>query len=109
QANNSVKWVARGLKAVGEGSKQHRHDPVREPQKALNAKLRGHDQYYGRRTNYRAIRQFYMRVLHIWREWLSRRTRGKPLTWERFAEMLRQRPLLPPRITQSSAGAGSAA
>src|SRR4029077_360414 len=56
----------------------------------LNAKLRGHYQYYGRRTHYRAIRQFYQRVRCIWREWLSRRTRGKQLTWERFAEILRQ-------------------
>jgi hypothetical protein len=30
---------------------------VNKQQKTLNAKLRGHYQYYGRRTNYRAIRQ----------------------------------------------------
>jgi Group II intron, maturase-specific domain len=81
--------------------------PVNEQQKTLNAKLRGHYQYYGRRTNYRAIRQFYQRVRCIWREWLSRRTRGKPLRWERFAAILRQYPLLLPRITQAWAGAGS--
>ena len=81
--------------------------PVNEQQKTLNAKLRGHYQYYGRRTNYRAIRQFYQRVRCIWREWLSRRTRGKQLTWERFAELLRQYPLLLPRITHARAGAGS--
>lgn len=102
-----AKRLARGLKAVGEWCKQHRHDPVSEQQKTLNAKLRGHYQYYGRRTNYRAIGQFYTRVCRIWREWLGRRTRGKPLTWERFAEMLRQYPLLRPRITQAGAGAGS--
>jgi hypothetical protein len=73
---------------------------VNEQQKTLNAKLRGHYQYYGRRTNYRAIRQFYHRVRRIWRAWLSRRTRGKPLTWERFKEILRQYPLLPPRVTR---------
>jgi hypothetical protein len=67
---------------------------VNEQQKTLNAKLRSHYQYYGRRTNYRAIRQFYQRVRCIWREWLSRRTRGKQLTWERFADILRQYPLL---------------
>ncbi|HEY6848531.1 MAG TPA: reverse transcriptase domain-containing protein [Terracidiphilus sp.] len=79
-----AKRLARGLKAVWEWCKQHRHDPVNEQQKTLNAKLRGHYQYYGRRTNYRAIRQFAQRVRCIWREWLSRRTRGKPLTWERL-------------------------
>src|SRR6201998_3870605 len=102
-----AKRLGRGLKAVWEWCKQHRHDAVNEQQKTLNAKLRGHYQYYGRRTNYRAIRQFYQRVRCIWREWLSRRTRGKQLTWARFAEILRQHPLLPPRITQARAGAGS--
>ncbi len=102
-----AKRLGRGLKAVWEWCKQHRHDAVNEQQKTLNAKLRGHYQYYGRRTNYRAIRQFYQRVRCIWREWLSRRTRGKQLTWERFAEILRQYPLLLPRITQARAGAGS--
>src|ERR1700757_4197939 len=77
-----AKRLGRGLKAVWEWCKQHRHDAVNEQQKTLNAKLRGHYQYYGRRTNYRAIRQFYQRVRCIWREWLSRRTRGKPLTWD---------------------------
>jgi RNA-directed DNA polymerase len=102
-----AKRFRRGLKAVGEWCKQHRHDPVNEQRKTLNAKLRGHYQYYGRRTNYRAIRQFYQRVCCIWRGWLSRRTRGKQLTWERFAEILRQYPLLRPRITPAGAGAGS--
>jgi len=102
-----AKRLARGLKAVWEWCRQHRHDPVSEQQNTLNAKLRGHYQYYGRRTNYRAIRQFYYRVVRIWREWLGRRTRAKPLTWERFPETLRQYPLLPTRITHASAGAGS--
>jgi Aspartyl protease len=35
---------------------QHRHDAVGEQQKTLNAKLRGHYQYYGRPSNDRAIR-----------------------------------------------------
>ncbi len=104
-----AKRLGRGLKAVWQWCKQHRHDPVSEQQKALNAKLRGHYQYYGRRTNYRALRQFYQRVLRIWREWLARRTRGKPLTWERFGEIVRQHPLLRPRITHALASTGSRA
>jgi hypothetical protein len=80
---------------------------VSEQQKALNAKLRGHYQYYGRPSNYCCIMQFYRRVRRIWREWLSRRTRGRPLTWERYSALLRQHPLLLPRITHSWAGEGS--
>jgi RNA-directed DNA polymerase len=102
-----AKRLRRGLKAMADWCKQHRHDPVSEQQKTLNAKLRGHYQYYGRPTNYRSIWQFYRKVRRIWREWLSRRTRGRPLTWDRYAEILCQYPLLRPRITHSWAGAGS--
>ena len=102
-----AKRFRRGLKAVGDWCKRHRHDPVSEQQKTLNAKLRGHYQYYGRPTNYRSIGQFYRRVQRIWKEWLGRRTRGKRLTWERFKDILRQFPLLLPRITHAWAGAGS--
>jgi hypothetical protein len=51
-----VKRLGRGLKAVWEWCKQHRHDPGNEQQKTLNAKLRRHYQYCGRRTNYRSQR-----------------------------------------------------
>jgi RNA-directed DNA polymerase len=100
------KRLRRGLKAIAEWCREHRHDPVNEQQKTLNAKLRGHYQYYGRPTNYRSLWQFYRRVCRIWREWLSRRTRGRPLTWERYMELLRQHPLLLPRIMHAWASAG---
>jgi group II intron reverse transcriptase/maturase len=92
------KRLRRGLKSIADWCKQHRHDPVSEQQKTLNAKLRGHYQYYGRRTNHASIHRFYREVCGIWRKWLSRRTRGNPLTWEKFYEVLRQNPLLTPRI-----------
>jgi RNA-directed DNA polymerase len=41
------KRLRRGLKAVAEWCQKHRHEPVAEQQKILNAKLRGHYQYYG--------------------------------------------------------------
>jgi RNA-directed DNA polymerase len=102
-----AKRLRRGLKAISDWCKEHRHEPVAEQQKTLNAKLRGHYQYYGRPTNYHSLWQFYRRIRCVWREWLSRRTRGRPLTWQRFAEILRQYPLLRPRITHAWAGAGS--
>jgi RNA-directed DNA polymerase len=102
-----AKRFCRGLKAIWDWCRQHRHDPVNEQQQTLNAKLRGHYQYYGRATNYASLWQFYRRVRRIWREWLSRRTRGKRLTWDRFDEVLHQFPLLPPRITHTWARTGS--
>lgn len=102
-----AKRLRRGLKAIADWCQQHRHEPVSEQQKTLNAKLRGHYQYYGRPSNYCCIMQFYRRVCRIWREWLSRRTRGRRLTWERYSALLRQHPLLLPRITHFWEGEGS--
>jgi RNA-directed DNA polymerase len=101
------KRIKRGLKAIAEWCRENRHMPVEEQQKTLNAKLRGHYQYYGRPTNYRGIWQFYQEVRHIWRKWLSRRTRGKGMTWEKYVALLRKHPLLRPRITHPWSGAGS--
>ena len=104
-----AKRLRRGLKAVADWCREHRHDPVSTQQQTLNAKLRGHYQYYGRPTNYRSLVQFYRRVRRLWRTWLGRRTRGRWLTWERYVQILRQHPLLRPRITHSWAGAGRTA
>jgi len=83
--------------------------PVDEQQKTLNAKLRGHYQYYGRPTNYRSI----LAVLPEGPMYLARMA-GSPhpghgMTWERFEKILRQHPLVPPRIMYSWAGTGSSA
>jgi RNA-directed DNA polymerase len=101
------KRLRRGLAATAAWCQAHRHEPVGEQQKTLNAKLRGHYQYYGRPTNYRSIRQFYREVCHIWRKWLSRRTRGRGMTWEKFTAILRQHPLLRPRLFHTWRGAAS--
>jgi len=64
----------------------------------LNAKLRGHYQYYGRPTNYRNLEKFAHAVRRIWRWWLARTTRGRCLPWPRFNHILARYPLLRPRI-----------
>jgi hypothetical protein len=69
------------VKAVAQWCQQHRHDPVATQAAALNAKLRGHDQYYGRPTNYRSLEQFYRLTRRLWHKWLNRRMRGKRLAW----------------------------
>src|SRR6266850_2513691 len=101
------KRFKRGLKAIAEWCQENRHELVDEQQKTLNAKLRGHYQYYGRPTNYRSILKFYREVCQIWKKWLSRRTRGDGLTWETFKAILRRHPLMRPRILHSWQGAAS--
>jgi group II intron reverse transcriptase/maturase len=46
------KRLRRALKATTVWCRTHRHDPVETQWTTLNAKLRGHYQYYGRPTNY---------------------------------------------------------
>jgi len=70
------------------GAKEHRHAPM----ETLNAKLRGHYQYYGRPTNSQSLLKFYRGVVRIWRKWLNRRTRGNRMTWERYKQLLRRYP-----------------
>src|SRR5437762_11905751 len=103
------KRLRRGLKAIADWCRENRHDPVEEQQQTLNAKLRGHYQYYGRPSNYKSSMQFYREVCSIWRKWLSRRTRRVWLTWERYAQILRRHPLLLPWIAHSWNGEGSRA
>ena len=76
----------------------HFFEPVDQQQKTLNAKLRGHYQYYGRPTNSQSLLKFYRGVVRIWRKWLNRRTRGNRMTWERYKQLLRRYPLLSPQI-----------
>jgi RNA-directed DNA polymerase len=95
------KRLKRSLTAIADWCQQHRHDPVDSQQQMLNAKLRGHYQYYGRPTNYRSLWKFYRTVRRLWRKWLERRTRGKRLTWETYARLLDRHPLLRPRITHA--------
>jgi RNA-directed DNA polymerase len=99
--------LRRSVKAVAQWCQQHRHDPVENQAAGLNAKLRGHYQYYGLPTNYRSLQQFYRAVRRHWRTSLNRRTRGKTLDWGRFAQLLLRHPLHRPRITHAWAASGS--
>jgi group II intron reverse transcriptase/maturase len=101
------KRLRRSVKAVAQWCQQHRHDPVENQAATLNAKLRGHYQYYGRPTNYRSLWRFHRLVLRLWHKWLSRRTRGKAFVWDDFAQLLRRHPLLLPRISHAWPSPGS--
>jgi len=103
------KRLRRSVRAVAQWCQHHRHDPVEHQAAALNAKLRGHYQYYGRPTNYRCLQRFYRLVRRLWHTWLNRRTRGKTLDWVRYQRLLQRHPLLLPRICHAWASTGSPA
>lgn len=95
------KRLRRGLAAISAWCRAHLHDPLESQQRTLNAKLRGHFQYYGRQTNFRSLEKFAVAVRRIWRHWLGRRTRGRNLPWQCFLRILVRFPLLRPRITHA--------
>ncbi len=94
------KRLKRSLKAAAEWCELHMHDTLDEQRKGLNKKLRGHYEYYGRPTNYQGLWRFYRVVRRVWKGCLNRRTRGRTVTWEKFAHILARYPLELPRITQ---------
>jgi group II intron reverse transcriptase/maturase len=95
------KRLKRSLMRVTLWCREHRHDPVAEQQQALNRKLQGHYQYYGRPTNYRSLWQFFRATRQIWKKWLNRRSRTPSLNWSTFEHLLARHPLLRPRITRA--------
>jgi len=95
------KRLRRGLIAISAWCRAHLHAPLDRQQRILNAKLRGHYEYYGRPTNFRSLAKFEQAVRRIWRTWLARRTRGRWLSWQRFDRVLARYPLLRPRITHA--------
>lgn len=89
----SSQRLSRGLKAITEWCRRHRHLPVREQHQTLSAKLRGHCAYYGITGNSSSLSAFRMQVHRIWRYWLSRRNCERSMTWDCFNRLLRRYPL----------------
>lgn len=87
------KRLNRGLRAITDWCRRHRHLPIPEQHRKLSEKLRGHCAYYGITGNSPLLSVFRMQVHRIWRYWLSRRNRKRSMTWERFNRLLATYPL----------------
>ena len=81
--------------------KTHRDRRIAELISQLNKKLSGYYLYYGIIGNSESLRKFYRTIKKILRKWFDRRSQRKSYTWEGFAKMLRQYPILKPRITEN--------
>lgn len=89
----SSKRLTRGLQAITDWCRRHRHLPVREQHQKLSQKLQGHCAYYGITGNSSSLSAFRMQVHRIWRYWLSRRNRKRSMTWDCFNRLLGRYPL----------------
>ena len=82
-------------------SKQPRHLPGRKFFQRLNARLRGHYNYYGVRGNTRALYRFFNWAMDCACTWLTRRGgKRKSFTWEQFTQVLDRVKIARPRMTE---------
>jgi RNA-directed DNA polymerase len=92
------KKLRNSLNRVAEWCKQNRHRRMKEQFQLLNAKLRGHYNYYGVVGNYASLKQFCYHVQRLHLKWLNRRSQRSSYTWVGYAELLRYFALERPRI-----------
>jgi hypothetical protein len=83
----------RGLQAIAVWCRKNRHRPLIVQHQTLGQKLRGHRAYYGITGNSASLGRFRSGLTWLWQHWLSRRGRGKRMTWDRFARFLKRNPL----------------
>lgn len=69
--------------------------------KILEAKLRGHYEYYGISENYKSVYRFYHKARRMIFKWLNRRSQKKSFNWKKFTKYLEVYPLPKPRITHN--------
>jgi group II intron reverse transcriptase/maturase len=92
------KRLSRFMKRIWQWCKENLHEPIGEQHKMLCSKLRGFYQYYGVRSNYKALEVVFEHTEKAWRRWLSRRShKGKVL----FEDLRKTYPLPLPRIVHS--------
>ena len=93
---------SRAVKRIGEWCRDHRHWKVRDQQRELTLKLRGHYEYYGITGNSERLTQFRMAVVRRWHYWLNRRSQHGNWNWARFGRTLAKWPLPPATAVHSS-------
>ena len=90
--------LARGLAAVGDWCRYHRHRPLLEQHRHLTQMARGHYAYYGMSGNFRRVRWYGHKLVRVWKKWLSRRDDESTFRWNDMNALLKRLPLPRPSI-----------
>lgn len=104
RVKTAAKRLKRSLLRVTKYCKDNRHTPLAAQHAKLSEMMRGHYQYYGRRTNTRSLKQYHYKTIRIWHKWLCRRSRNGYIPWDSFSKLLEKHPLPPPQITERTMG-----
>jgi RNA-directed DNA polymerase len=96
--------LRRAISALSEWCRKNLHLPIQEQHQKLTQKLRGHYGYYGIIGNFASLQKFREGARRIWRCRLSRRRRGRPLTWPRFLRLEKRYSLPRARVVHGLVG-----
>lgn len=95
------KRLQRACRRIKEWIKYNRHLPGRIFFRGLNARLRGHYNYYGVKGNYHSLSRFFKWAMECALKWLNRRGgKRRSYTWEQFKQVLAAVNIVRPRITE---------
>jgi group II intron reverse transcriptase/maturase len=97
----AAKRLSRFVKGLWLWCRENRHEPIKEQYRTLCSKLRGYYQYFGVRTNYKALEAVFICTVKAWRFWLSRRSHKGGISWEKFEKIHAAYPLPKPRIVHN--------
>jgi RNA-directed DNA polymerase len=107
KGNARIKWrtarkkLRNSMKCFKEWYKENRHLRLPELFNRVNAKLRGHYNYFGVIGNYPSLKQFYDHVLMIMMKYLNRRGQRHSYNWIGFKQLIEQFQLIKPYITRT--------
>jgi len=85
--------LRRAIDAVSDWCRCQRHQPLAVQYAALASRLQGHFNYFGVNGNLGCLKELLYHAKRVWYKWLRRRSQRTRLTWERFAQILRDFPL----------------
>jgi group II intron reverse transcriptase/maturase len=95
------KSLVRFMKGLWEWCSENRHEPLNEQHEVLCSKLRGHYQYYGVRSNFKALEVVFEYAEKAWGFWLSRRSHKGGISWEKFERLRTNYPFPKPGIVHA--------
>lgn len=102
RVKTSKKKLRSKIKQMKEWIKDHRTMPLELIFKTVNAKLRGHYQYYGVTDNTREVKKYLSQTKWLLFKWLNRRSQKNSYNFDTFYNgLLRTFPLLEPSIKVS--------
>jgi group II intron reverse transcriptase/maturase len=97
----AAKRLSRFVKGVWRWCRKNRHEPIKQQYRTLCSKLRGYYQYFGVRSNYKALEVVFVCAVKAWRFWLSRRSHKGGISWKKFEKIRASYPLPKPRIVHN--------